>query len=203
MDEVEKILFVANQIPDWIERHKDKFNKLVYRSLKQQNRLYEVAMQKMLFGSLSKELQEQIRKEAAAQLQSQKSATETNVSATTKQGTLPPEAVLFADGVVPSWIKKYKKHLNVVVYQSVKAQGKLKEAAMQKMLFGSLPQEVQDQIEREVGEAKKKLQSAASTSTTSAPSSTPSAPVANKEVILLLRKISNQLEEILHLLRGE
>lgn len=185
--ELEKILFVPNQIPSWVERHKDKFNKLVYKSLKQQNRLYEVAMQKMLFGSLAKELQEQIIKEAKRELKRQKGEDVPEE----KEKEASSGLVLFVEGEVPFWVEKYKKFLNTMVYKSLKSQGRLKSKEMQKMLFGTLPQDVQEKIQKEVEEAKKRAKASA------VPASSPS----SAKMEALLEKISEQLDVIIQLLK--
>lgn len=190
---MEKLLFIPNKIPEWVENHKDKFNKLVYKSLKQQNRLYEVAMQKMLFGSLSKDLQDQIKKEAQVSSSFEKAGPPSAPSGGADGNS--PDSVIYADGVVPSWIERYKGEFSSMVYKSLKSQGKLSDSAMQKMLFGSLSSDIQEKIQKEVEEAKKNATAQAS----SGASGGAGASGANLEV--LLTKISSQLSEIISLLK--
>ncbi|RME88895.1 MAG: hypothetical protein D6785_00375 [Planctomycetota bacterium] len=193
LEDLEKLLFVANKIPWWVEKHKDKFNKLVYKSLKQQNRLYEAGMQKMLFGSLPKDLQDQIKKEA---MQKAKGGGDSPKKSAPKQdeGGINPDAVLFADGIIPSWIEKYKSEFSSMVYKSLKAQGKLIESNMQKMLFGSLSQDIQEKIEKEVEAAKKTAKKS--------PVQQGGGASGNTNLEKWLAKISSQLDEIITLLKS-
>ena len=193
--DVESKLFVPNKIPDWVERHRDKFNTLVYKSLKQQNRLYEVAMQKMLFGSLGKDVQEKIKKEIKAELaQAAMGASSGGGGGGAAAGANDTKTALFIEGKVPDWIESYRSEFSSMVYKSLKSQNKLTDAAMQKMLFGSLSQDVQEKIKKKVEEAKKAAQAASASSGGGG-----GGMGGNSDA--LLGKISEQLAEITNLLK--
>lgn len=194
--DIESKLYVPNKIPEWVENHRDKFNSLVYKSLKQQNRLYEVAMQKMLFGSLSKDVQEKIKKEIKAQLAQASMGGSGGATGGGGAGVGDnTKTALFIDGKVPDWIEAYRDEFSSMVYKSLKAQKKLTDANMQKMLFGSLSQEVQDKIKKKVEEAKK----AAEASAAGSGGGGGGGMGGNSDA--LLEKISSQLEEVIGLLK--
>jgi hypothetical protein len=194
--DLENLLFIPNQIPDWIENNKEKFNKLVYKSLKAQNRLYEVAMQKMLFGSLSKDLQDEIKKQVTS------AATAKKEEAVKQESGQNPSTALFVDGMVPGWVEKYRAEFSSMVYKSLKSQGKLVESSMQKMLYGSLPQQTQEKIKEEIESAKKSPSAQAASPAVSSASVSSGTAISSSQLEPLLQKISSQLDEIIQLLKN-
>ncbi|RME05157.1 MAG: hypothetical protein D6805_00475 [Planctomycetota bacterium] len=193
--ELEKRLFTPNRTPDWVERHKDKLNKLVYKSLKSQNRLGDVSMQKMLFNSLSKDLRETIQKEELAKLQQSSSSTPASSPATASQPS--PQTTLFLNGAVPAWIEKYRKEFNSMVYKSLKSQNKLIDANMQKMLFNSLSKDLQTKIKKDIEAAQKAAQaSAPSASTTPVAATSPKLEALLSQTNALLSEIASILREL-------